>query len=247
MPDGENRSALGQRSRWTLLVAASAVVVLGVALVIAAWWALSSEQRVTSYTVRGSLDAISLDLGNADAEIVGGRDAPVVEVRRTDRFAFGQPAERRRDVSDGVLSLRSRCAPAILGSCSATYRVVVPNNVPVTVRTGSGDVRLAGYRGSARIQTLTGDIAASSFCGFLLQARADQGNVSATAACAPDRLELRSRTGDVRAVVPAGRYRIDADSDDGTRTVRGLAPVDDAPFQILALSRAGDVQVEAGQ
>lgn len=247
MRDGENGSAIGQRSRWTLLVAASALVVLGVALLIAVWWALSSEQRVTSYAVRGSLDSISLDLGNADAEIVGGRDSPVVEVRRTDRFAFGQPAERLRDVSDGVLRLRSRCAPAILGSCSATYRLVVPNNVPVAVRTGSGDVRLAGFRGSARIQTLTGDIAASSFCGFQLQARADQGDVSATAACAPERLELRSRTGDVRAVVPPGRYRVDADSDDGTRTVRGLAPVDDAPFQILALSRGGDVRIEAGQ
>ena len=118
MRDGENESALGRRSRWTLLVAASAVVVAGVAVLIVVWWALSSEQRVTCYAVRGSLESISLDLGNADAEIVGGRDAPVVEVRRTDRFAFGQPAERRRDVSDGVLRLRSRCAQAILGSCS---------------------------------------------------------------------------------------------------------------------------------
>jgi hypothetical protein len=246
MSDGETQAAAGRRSGWTVLVAASAVVVLGVALAIAVWWAVSSEKRVTSYAVRGPLDAISLDLGNADAEIVGGRDEPVVEVRRTERFAFGQPAERRRDVSGGVLSLRSRCASAILGSCSATYRLIVPNNVPLTVRTGSGDVRLAGFRGSARIETRTGDIAASSFCGFLLEARADRGDVSATAACAPERLELRSRTGDVQAVVPPGRYRIDADSDEGTRTLRGLAPVDDAPFQILALSRAGDVQVEAG-
>ena len=229
-----------------MLVAVSAVIVLAVALAIAVWWAVSSERRVSSYAVRGPLDAVSLDLGNADAEIVGGRDEPIVEVRRTDRFAFDQPAERQRDVSDGVLRLRSRCAPAILGSCSATYRLIVPNNVPVMVRTGSGDVRLAGFRGSARIQTETGDIAASSFCGFQLQARADRGDVSATAACAPERLELRSRTGDVHAVVPPGRYRIDADSDDGERTLRGLAPVDDAPFQILALSRAGDVQVEAG-
>ena len=246
MRDGETRPAGGQRSSWTLLVGVSAVVVGGVALAIAVWWAMSSERRVTSYAVRGQLEAISLDLGNADAEIVGGRDEPVVEVRRTDRFAFDQPAAGGREVSDGVLRLRSRCAPAILSSCSATYRLIVPNNVPVTVRTGSGDVQLAGFRGSARIETKTGDIAASSFCGFRLRARADRGDVSATAACAPERLELRSRTGDVAAVVPPGRYRIDADSDDGERTVRGLLSVDDAPFQILALSGAGDVQVEAG-
>src|SRR5215210_3777167 len=206
MRDGETRPAGGQRSSWTLLVGVSAVIVLAVALTIGVWWAASSERRVTSYTVRGSLDAIALDLGDADAEIVGGRDEPVVEVRRTDRFAFDQPAAGGREVSDGVLRLRSRCAPAILSSCSATYRLIVPNNVPVTVRTGSGDVQLAGFRGSARIETKTGDVA---------------------------------------AVVPPGRYRIDADSDDGERTVRGLLSVDDAPFQILALSGAGDVQVEA--
>ena len=245
MPDGENRPA-GRRSSWTLLVAVSSVAVLGVALAIGIWWALSSRQRITSYAVRGPLDAISLDLGNADADIVAGRDEPVVEIRHMDRFAFGRPPASRRAVSDRVLRLRSRCPSAILGTCSATYRLTVPNNVPITVKTGSGDVQIAGFRGSARIETQSGDIAASAFCGFLLQARAERGDVSAAAACAPQRLELRSRTGDVHAVVPPGRYRIDAGSDDGVRTLRGLAPVEDAPFQILALSGAGDVEVEAG-
>jgi Putative adhesin len=246
MEDADKGASAGGRSVWAMLVAVSAVVVAGVALAIGAWWAVSSEQRVTSYAVRGPLESIALDLGNADAEIVGARDEPVVEVRRTDRFAFGQEAVSRRDVSDGVLRLRSRCASAIVGACSATYRLTVPNNVPITVRTASGDVQLAGFRGSARIDTETGDIAASSFCGFMLHARADRGDVSARAACAPERLELRSRTGDVEAVVPPGRYRIDAGSDDGSRTLRGLLPVEDAPFEILALSSAGDVRVEAG-
>jgi Putative adhesin len=237
---------LAQRLSWTRLVAVSAVIVLGVVLGIAVWWAVTSEARVTSYAVRGQLDGITLDLGNADARIVGGRDQPLVEVRRTDRFAFGQRAVSRRRISNGVLTLRSRCPRAIVGTCDATYRLTVPNNVPIAVRTGSGDVQIAGFRGSARIDTRTGDIAASAFCGFLLHARADQGDVSAAAACTPERLELRSRTGDVRAVVPPGRYRIDADSDTGERALRGLQPVDDAPFHILALSGAGDVQVEAG-
>jgi hypothetical protein len=234
------------RSRWAWLVTISAVIVLAVALTIGLWWAASSERRVTSYTVRGSLDAIALDLGDADAEIVGGRDEPVVEVRRTDRFAFGHPASNARTLSDGVLRLRSRCAPTAIGTCATSYRLSVPNNVPISVVTGSGDVELSGFRGSARIATRTGDIAASSFCGFLLDARAESGNVSATAACAPERLELRSRTGDVRGVVPPGRYRVDAESDEGSRTVSGIDEVEDAPFQILALSGAGDVQVEAG-
>ena len=49
----------------------------------------------------------------------------------------------------------------------------------------------------------------------------------------------------MRAVVPAGRYQVDADSDDGDRSVRGLTVDEDASFQIQALSSAGDVAVEA--
>ena len=246
MRGGQQRLVKRRRTTWAWLVTGSACVVLAVGLAMAVWWALSSERRVTSYTVRGALSAVSLDLGGADAEIVGGHDDPVVEVRRTDRFAFGHTAAHRRDVSGGVLRISSRCPRTVLGSCAAAYRVSVPNNVPVSVRTGSGDVRLDGFRGSARIATGTGNIGASAFCGFLLQARAESGDVSASAACAPERLELRSRTGEVHAVVPPGRYRIDADSDEGARSVRGLRAADDAPFHILALSRAGDVAVEAG-
>ena len=55
----------------------------------------------------------------------------------------------------------------------------------------------------------------------------------------------RQRTGDVRAVVPPGRYQVDADSDVGSRSVHGVTAADDAPFQIQALSSGGDVTVEA--
>jgi len=231
---------------WPRLVTASASVVLLVALLLGAWFLASSRERVTSYSVRGTLTAIALDLGNADAEIVGGRESPVVDVQRTDAFAFDHPARSERRVVNGTLSLRSRCPVTVLGTCSASYRLTVPNNVPVTVRTASGDVRLDGFRGSARIETGTGDVSASAFCGFVLRASAEDGDVSASASCAPNRLELRSRTGNVRAVVPPGRYRVDADTDTGRRSIQGLTMADDAPFQILALSDAGDVDLEAG-
>jgi hypothetical protein len=242
-----DHTLLGQRrSAWAWLVTASALVVVVAVVATAAWWAVTRRERVTTYSVRGTLAGISLDLGSADAEIVGGRDVPVVDVRRSERYAFGQPATNRREVVGGVLRIRARCPDTVLATCSASYKVTVPNNVPVTVRTGSGDVALTGLRGSARITTGTGDIAASSYCGFVLQARAESGDVAASAACAPERLDLRSRSGGVRAVVPPGRYRIDADSDEGTRTVRGLTPADDAPFQLQVLSDTGDVALEAG-
>ena len=47
------------------------------------------------------------------------------------------------------------------------------------------------------------------------------------------------------AVVPAGRYQIDAQSDSGSVRIRGLTNTPDAPFQIQAMSTSGDVSVEA--
>jgi hypothetical protein len=231
-------------SAWGWLVGVSAVLVLGSGLALAAWWALSSETRVATYGVQGTVNSVFLDLGDADADVVGGGNRPGVEVRRTDEFAFGRKAIARRDAAGGVLRIRSRCPDAVLGACGAAYRVTVPDNVPVTVRTGSGDVRFTGYQGSAQIDTGSGDIAVTGYCGFLLRARANVGDVSAAASCATDRMELRSRTGDVRAIVPPGRYRVDADSDTGNTQVGGLTAAEEAPFVIQALSSAGDVAVE---
>ena len=231
-------------SSWTWLVTGSAVVVGGCLLTLLIWWLATRQTTITTYSVRGEVSGIVLDLGSADAQIVGGGDRPAVEVRRTDRFAFGRRAVGARRADDGMLTIRSRCPRTVLGVCSAAYRLTVPDNVRVSVRTTSGSVRFVGYRGSAEVDTGRGDVTVGGFCGFALRARSLAGNVSAAASCAVERLELRSRTGDVRAVVPPGRYQLDADSDVGGRTVRGLTPADDAPFQIQALSSTGDVVVE---
>ena len=222
-----------------------ACLVTAAVLTLVVWWLVSSESSVASYSVRGSVNGITLDLGAADAEIIGGGDRPEVQVRRTDDFAFGRRAESRRSASDGELRISSRCPKsAVLHACSARYRVTVPDNVRVTIRTSSGDVRFNGYRGSASVDTGSGDIDVSRFCGFALRARAQSGDVVAGASCALERLELRSRTGDVRALVPPGRYLVAAETDDGSRSVRGVAVADDAPFQIQVLSSAGDVTGE---
>jgi hypothetical protein len=230
-------------STWTALVAVSACLVLGTALVFAVWWLASSETQTATYSVRGAVSRVALDLAGASATVVGAGSGRAVQVRRIDEFSFGRRAAAHRDVAGGVLRLRSRCPTTVISSCSARYRVTVPDNIPVTVRTSSGDVRFNAYRGSANIVTTTGDISVGAYCGFLLQARAESGNVQASASCAPERLVLRSRSGDVRAVVPPGRYRVDADSDGGSRRVAGVTSAEDAPFQIQALSGAGDVDV----
>lgn len=225
-------------------MALSAVLVVGAGLVLVVWWVATGERRETLYTVRGSLDGIALDLGDGSVDIVGAGERQSVEVRRTDDVAFGRRPEIQRSVSGGMLRIRTRCPKAVPTSCTSHYRLLVPDNVPVTVRTDAGDVRFARFRASARVDTTSGNIDVGSFCGFSLQANTNLGDVQASAICPPDSMILRSRSGDVHAIVPRGRYRVDADSDSGSRLVQGIATADDAPFQIQALSGSGDVLVE---
>jgi hypothetical protein len=237
--------SIGQARRvspWWWLVAGCAVALVAVAIVMAVWWVRTSETRTTSYRVLGDLAGVRMDLGAADVEIDGGGSA--VEVRRVEKFAFGRPVIERHRVEAGRLEITSRCPRQVLGACRPSFHVTVPDNVAVEVTTSTGTVRLTGVRASVSVQTDSGGVAASGFCGFSLRAISEAGDVNAAADCSTERLELRSRSGNVRAVVPAGRYRVDAESDAGTRRVRGVTPDDDAPYSVQTLSTTGNVTVQ---
>lgn len=225
-------------------MAVSAVLVGVCASAAAIAWAVSRETRVASSVVRGALEGVVLDAGDGEVEVVGGGGQADLAVRRSEHSAFGHRPEIVRELRDGVLRLRGRCPAGILTDCAVSWRLVVPDNVPVTVRTDGADVAVRGLRGSAAIATDGGDVSVSPFCGFGLDVRTESGDVQVGATCAPERLSLRSRTGDVRAGVPPGRYRVEADSDTGTDRVQGVTPADDAPFQLLVLSDSGDAIVE---
>jgi hypothetical protein len=238
LPGGARRA-----SPWWWLVAGSALLLIVVTLVLVGWWAATRETRNARSRVIGPLSAIELDLGDAPVAITGGANG-AVELRRTEQIAFGHPPKVTRSVSGGVLRLTSRCPETILGSCAVSFRVAVPDNVLVNVRTTSGRVSIAGLNGSARVATGSGDVAIAGFCGFTLVVTSASGDIGSAADCSPDRMELRSGSGDVHAVVPSGRYRVDANSDSGDERVRGLTVADDASFTVQALSGSGDVTVE---
>ncbi|MBD0328673.1 MAG: DUF4097 family beta strand repeat protein [Thermoleophilia bacterium] len=232
-------------SPWRLAVAASAAS-LGVAVALmAGLWLATSGTRSASYPFAGPLLGIEIAVGHGDVEILGGGRSSV-HVRRTERYAYDHGPREQLALEDGVLKIRSDCASLVIGTCSADYVVAIPDNVSVTIRAANGDVRLRGYRGSADVTTTRGGIAVDGFCGFVLHATAGRGDIDVATACAPERLELRSERGDVTAVVPPGRYQVDADTNEGRATVRGIATADDAPWKIQALSGRGDVTVKAG-
>ena len=234
-------------SSWGWLVTISAFALLTAGLVMVVWWAATIEERTGTYIVRGTVNGITLDIGDADLQIVGGGAQAALQVRRTDRFAFGHPAEAERDRP------RRHAAPALAlpGGADRQLLVLLP---PARARQRAchGEdherQRVAPAATAARPASTParGDVDFDGWCGFNLQIRADVGRRArgrgvlaraAAAALAP---------GPVEALVPPGRYRVDAESDEGKRSVRGVTTGDDAPFQIQALSTTGDVSVGSG-
>ncbi len=229
----------------SIALRASIAVVAVLAVGLAADWLISARTRTLHYAAPAPVNRIELDLAGGNAVIVGGR-GDGVSVERTDRYAFGHPAVERRSLSGGVLKVSSRCPRIIVGSCSASYRLTVPDDIAVAVRTGAGRVRLDGFRGNASIQTGSGDVAVAAYCGESLQASTGSGDIDVVSACAPVVLGLRTTSGRATALVPRGRYRITERSSSGRRRIRGVTPSAASPFTIDVESRSGDVTVAGG-
>src|SRR3954451_24450069 len=221
---------------WGRVVAISALLVVGGAVVLAVAAIATTHAYRRDYPVVGTLESLRFDLADGDITVVGGGQRDSVQVSRTERYAFGHGPDTHRAAQGAVFSVRSRCPTSLLGPCRVAYRVVVPDNVGLDIRTTSGNVSLRGYRGSARVSTGEGGIDISGYCGNALDARAGAGAISLQAACAPPRMALRTGRGAIPAVMPAGPYDLDAESSSGRASVRGVTPRSDAPYSVQALS-----------
>lgn len=230
---------------WNAAITASAAVVGVLALGVGIWWLVSLRSQIASYSVTTPLNQVDLELASGQVAIVGS-SSPALQVRRTDDYSFGHSARERRWLAGGILHIVSRCPRIVLGSCSASYELAVPEGVALHIRTDSGDVHLTGLSGDATITTNSGDVDVEAYCGFHLSAESGSGSLSATAACTPQSLRLLTGTGDATALVPPGRYRIAATS--GAKRQR-LTGVNNDPAAVSAItvgSASGAVTVQGG-
>jgi hypothetical protein len=230
---------------WHAVVAASAVVVAVAVLFTGVGWLASLGSRTVSYSVMAPLTRVELQLTSGDAAIVGS-SSPALQVRHSDSSSFGHSARERRWVAGGVLHIVSRCPRIVLGSCSASYEVAVPQGVAVKVRTGSGSIRMDGFNGDATLATRSGDVDIAAYCGFHLSAASESGSLHVTAACPTQNLRLQTGSGDVVALVPPGHYRIAAISGVRRETVTGVKNDPSAVFTIAVSSASGAVTVAGG-
>jgi hypothetical protein len=233
----------GRLHGWSAAVALSAAIFVLVAAALGAGWLTSLTSHTTVYTYAGPVKRVSIQLSSGDATIVGS-PSPAVQVRRTDRYAFGHRAAERRTYGSGQLAVWAACPRVVVGSCSASYEVAVPETATVEVHTTSGDVRLEGFRGTATVRTGSGSVDAEAYCGFGISAASGSGDLHVAAACAPQYLQLHTGSGDVSAQVPPGRYRIRAAG--AGRRVTGVTSDPNAPFSLDLHSGSGAVTVGGG-
>src|SRR3954452_4201325 len=83
--------AHGRLRGWNAAVAISAVVFVIAGLALGAGWCFSVQSRPTTFASSGPDKQFSFQLVSGNATIVVSPSA-TVEVRRTDRYAFGHPA-----------------------------------------------------------------------------------------------------------------------------------------------------------
>ena len=230
---------------WNRAVLASAAIVVLLVLVFGIAWLVTLHSRTTTYTVSTPLRQVDLQLASGQAVIVGG-GSTAVQVRRTDHYAFGRTARESRSVTGGVLRIVSRCPRIVVGSCSASYELAVPETVAVRVTTTGGRVRLDGFRGAAALRTGSGSVDVEAYCGFRLSAISGSGDLHVATACAPQSLDLRTGSGNAVALVPPGRYRLSAISGSGKQRVSGVVRDQRAAFSIDVHSGSGLAAVEGG-
>ena len=138
--------------------------------------------------------------------------------------------------------------------CRIDYEIQAPSGTAVTLTTGSGNLTFTGLKGalnavaasgSVQVTDATGAVTARSASGSItangtsgpLRAESNSGQVTVDAAAVADSLVATSVSGNATVMVPAGRYRVQADTTAGQRDVAvANEPNGDAQVQVTTVT-----------
>ena len=179
------------------------------------------ENETHRDAISGPVDHVVIKAESGDIDVVPGKGS--VDVERTDRYVFDSP-DVSRTLDDGVLTIESKCDSVLAPFCATDFRVEVPRDVTVDVRTYSGDVDIDGITGRQ------------------IDARSYVGDVHVDAARKSD-VTARTNVGDVDVELPRGTYAIDSDTAVGDSDLDGVVASDGARHEIEARADVGSVDV----
>lgn len=153
----------------------------------------------------------------------------------------GSETELGRSYDDGKLRLSDDCSE--WDSCEVELAIGVPSGAVLKLRTGSGDLKVAGVAGAVTVKTGSGDVVASDLSCEHLQIETGSGDVRARLEQPPKKVLVDTGSGDVRLWVPEEAYSVDLHTGSGDEDVEGITTDSDASRTIRVDTGSGDVWI----
>jgi hypothetical protein len=205
------------RTLLTVIGTIGTVLLLG-GLVLGASIIKRDTRVSTSMVELGESAQLVIDAGSANVRLVEGDD-DIVKIRA--RITSGL---RKTDYQLGrrgdEIKILSGCQTWLSPGCGVSATLEVPKGLPIVVKTTSGDVRADSLaEGVLTVTSGSGDVSVADLKVDEFSADTGSGDIRATFATQPFGLKAITNSGDIRAMVPAGKRR----------------------YAVLASSRSGDV------
>lgn len=153
---------------------------------------IGSVTRDEHHVIHGNVSEVTIDGRDADVTLVPADGGEVV----VDAHAEGTLwlPKVKTGIDGGHLTLSGSCHDMTFGHCESSFVVRVPEGMPVSVETHSGDVRAADLTGPVTIDAGSGDLALSGLSGGTT-ARVSSGDIEASRLAG--KLVLETSSGDV--------------------------------------------------
>jgi hypothetical protein len=238
-----------------------------IAVVAVAWTALSFVTLLARATASSAqtftgVQSVSVDVAFESVTVTG--DAAGTDRAALDRrwsWTLHRPTVSS-SVRGGVLHVTSSCPWNVGRGCSGAVHLVVPQDVPVRVRSSDGAVTLQALHGPLDVATSDGAIHADGAVGTLalrtsdgsitstgtrsgrVDASTSDGHVTLEFLAAPTRVRVHTSDGGVDVLVPRDGtlYRVTATTGDGGTDI-GVPNSPDATRTIQVQTSDGSVRV----
>ncbi|GAU70904.1 hypothetical protein SSP35_24_00090 [Streptomyces sp. NBRC 110611] len=199
------------------------------------------KEAQRTYTVDGKVTTLAATTHGGDIEVVPIDAGGSVKVTEKYRYNDRKPAPSH-DVKDGRLTLKAEeCGMG--RKCEVGYRVLLPRDASVELRTSGGDITVRGTAGRIDADTSGGDITVADSTARKGKVRTSGGDVDITLSEAPDDFQGRTSGGNVTVRLPKGSYAVDASTSGGTSKVS--VPTDPrSAHKVTARTSGGDVRVQ---
>jgi len=229
-PAPPKRSGARTTARATAVVLSLLLIAYGVLSVVSL---IARDTGHRSATFDG-VTALTVDLGFESLEVRGSSTASSVRMTRSYSWSFDRPSVGASQAG-GRLSVSSSCGFSVGRGCSGHVRLVVPEGLPVTVRTSDGGVLLRDLTGTVTSSTSDGHVTLRQLTGAV-DASSSDGGIDVSRVTGP--LTLRTHDGSIHGN-GLSASRVTAESSDGGIDLRFAA----APARVRVQSHDGSIGV----